>query len=157
MTIPGFSQKVIATTVKSTFHRVTTVTIDIQADAIIVWSLLTNASDYQRWNTTVTSIEGEIALGQKIKLKSTLDAKRTFKLKVKTFMPSEKLIWGDGKGQREFTLTQNNHGSVTFVMTEKIGGMMFPLYSKMIPSFDKSFEDFASDLKRESEIIMNSK
>ena len=42
-------------------------------------------------------------------------------------------------------------------MNEKIGGPLFPLFAKMIPSFDQSFEQFASDLKKESETIMNSK
>ena len=40
-------------------------------------------------------------------------------------------------------------------MTEKIGGPLFPLVAKMIPSFDKSFEQFAIDLKKEAESIMN--
>src|ERR1700743_1198693 len=82
-----------ATTVKTTFHRETSVSIDIEADPAIIWALLTKASDYPRWNTTVTSIEGNIALGEKIKLKSTLDAKRIFKLKVKEFVPEQKLVW----------------------------------------------------------------
>jgi len=42
-------------------------------------------------------------------------------------------------------------------MSEKIGGLMFPLYGSMIPPFDESFEKFANDLKKESETIMNSK
>lgn len=146
-----------ATTVKTTFHRETSVSIEIKSDPTIVWALLTNASDYPRWNSTVTSIEGNIALGEKIKLKSILDAKRTFKLKVKEFEPEKKLVWGDGQGNRIYTLTKNENGTLTFSMTEKIGGLMFPMYAKMIPSFDQSFEQFASDLKEESEIIMNSK
>jgi len=146
-----------ATTVKTTFHRETSVSIEIKADPAIVWALLTKASDYPRWNTTVTSIEGNIALGEKIKLKSTLDAKRTFKLKVKEFVPESKLVWGDGQGQRIYTLTKNTNGTITFYMTEKIGGLMFPMYAKMIPSFDQSFEQFAADLKKESETIMNAK
>jgi hypothetical protein len=36
-------------------------------------------------------------------------------------------------------------------MTEKIGGPLFPLFAKMIPPFDDSFEKFASDLKQEAE------
>ncbi|HXU27130.1 MAG TPA: SRPBCC domain-containing protein [Bacteroidia bacterium] len=146
-----------ATTVKTTFHRETSVSIEIKADAAIVWALLTKASDYTRWNSTVTSIEGNIALGEKIKLKSILDAKRTFKLKVKEFVPENKLVWGDGQGNRVYTITKNTNGTVTFNMTEKIGGLMFPMYAKMIPSFDQSFEQFASDLKKESETIMNAK
>jgi uncharacterized protein YndB with AHSA1/START domain len=144
-----------ATTVKTTFSRETSVKIEIKADTAIVWALLTKASDYPRWNSTVTSIEGNIALGEKIKLKSILDAKRVFKLKVKEFDPEKKLVWGDGQGNRVYTLTKNKNGAVIFSMNEKIGGLMFPLYSKMIPSFDQSFEQFANDLKKESEIIMN--
>ncbi|NJN42071.1 MAG: SRPBCC domain-containing protein [Flammeovirgaceae bacterium] len=146
-----------ASTVKTTFHRETSVRIEIEADPAVVWALLTKASDYPRWNSTVTSIEGNIALGEKIKLKSTLDAKRTFKLKVKEFDVERKLVWGDGQGERTYTITKNKNGTLTFSMTEKIGGLMFPLYAPMIPSFDQSFEQFANDLKKESEIIMQDK
>ena len=146
-----------ASTEKTVFHRTTTVSIEIKADSSIVWVLLTKASDYPRWNSTVTSIEGNIALGQTIKLKSTLDAKRTFKLKIKEFVPDRKLVWGDGQGNRVYTITPNGNGILTFTMTEKIGGVMFPMYAKMIPSFDQSFEQFASDLKKEAEKIMNTK
>jgi uncharacterized protein YndB with AHSA1/START domain len=147
----------MATTVKTTFSRETSVSADIKADAAIVWALLTKASDYPRWNSTVTSLEGNIALGETIKLKSILDAKRTFKLKVKEFEPEKKLVWGDGQGNRVYTITKNGNGAVKFSMVEKIGGLMFPMYAKMIPPFDQSFDQFASDLKKESETIMNSK
>ena len=145
-----------ASTIKTTFHRETSVSIDIKADPATVWALLTRAPDYPRWNTTVTSIEGKIALGEKIKLKSTLDAKRVFKLKIKEFVPENRLVWGDGKGSRVYTITNNNNGTLTFNMTERIGGFMFPMYAKYIPSFDASFDQFASDLKKEAEKV-NSK
>jgi uncharacterized protein YndB with AHSA1/START domain len=151
------AQKGKATTVKTTFNRETTVSIEIKADAAIVWALLTKAPDYPRWNSTVISIDGTIAPGEKIKLRSTLDAKRTFKLKVKEFEPEKRLVWGDGQGNRVYTITKKGNGIVTFSMTEKIGGLMFPMYAKMIPPFDKPFEQFANDLKKESETIMNSK
>jgi uncharacterized protein YndB with AHSA1/START domain len=146
-----------AITIKKTFSRETSVTINIQADPVIVWTLLTNAADFPRWNSTVISIEGDIKNGEKIKLKSTLDPKRTFKLKVKEFEPESKLAWGDGKGTRVYTISKKDNGSVTFMMTEKIGGLMFPMYAKYIPPFDKAFEQFAADLKKEAEIINSTK
>lgn len=146
-----------AKTVKTTFHRETSVSIEIKADPAIIWALLTNASDYLRWNATVTFIEGNIVLGEKIKLRSILDAKRTFKLKINAFEPEKKLVWGDGQGNRTYTLTKKDNETVTFSMTEKIGGLMFPMYAKMIPPFDQSFEQFAGDLKKEAEIIMAAK
>lgn len=145
-----------ATTIKKTFSRETTIRIDIAADASIVWALLTKASDYPRWNSTITSLEGNIALGETIRLKSYLDSKRVFKLKVKEFEPEKKMVWGDAMGKRTITLTKNQNG-VSFFMTEKIGGPIFPLFAKMIPSFDESFEKYAKDLKKEAESIMNTK
>jgi uncharacterized protein YndB with AHSA1/START domain len=144
-----------STTIKQTFGRETSIGIDIHADPAIVWTLLTNAHDYARWNSTVISIEGDIRQGEQIKLKSTLDENRVFKLTVKEFVPEKRLIWGDRQGNRTYTITPNKSG-VTFNMSEKIGGFMFPLYGRFIPSFDESFEQFAADLKSEAEIIHNS-
>jgi uncharacterized protein YndB with AHSA1/START domain len=143
-----------AATTKTTFSRETSISISIQADASIIWSLLTNAADYSRWNSTVVSINGNIALGETIQLISTLDPKRTFKLKVKEFEAGKKLVWGDAMGNRVYTLTKNDQGHTTFSMAEKIGGLMFPLFAGFIPPFDASFEQFAADLKKEAETIM---
>ncbi|MEO0573519.1 MAG: SRPBCC domain-containing protein [Bacteroidota bacterium] len=145
-----------ATTEKKTFSRETTVDININADTSTVWALLTDASNFPRWNSTVVSIEGEIQMGERIKLKSTLDEKRTFKLKVKEFEPKKRMVWGDGKGNRVYTIAENGNG-VKFTMTEKIGGLMFPMYAKYIPPFDESFEQFASDLKKEAENVFQTK
>ena len=97
MTIPTFvsAQNTPATAIRKTFSRTTSVSTVIKADPAVIWALLTNAADYKRWNSTVVSIEGDIAPGEKIHLKSTLDPKRTFKLKVKTFEPEKSLVWGD--------------------------------------------------------------
>lgn len=152
-TTSAMGQNGKATTTKKTFSRETTVSIDMQADPTIVWALLTNAADFPRWNSTVTSMEGTIELGQKIRLKSILDDKRTFKLKVKEWEPEKRMVWGDGKGKRVYLLSPQGEGIVRFTMTEKIGGLMFPLYAKYIPPFDESFEQFAADLKREAELI----
>lgn len=142
-----------AVTIKKTFSRETSVSVNIRASPAIVWLLLTNAPDYPRWNSTIISIEGQIQKGQQIKLKSTLDPKRIFKLKVKEFEPENKLAWGDGNGTRIYSIAHNGKSSVIFTMTEKIGGLMFPMYSKYIPPFDKSFEQFANDLKKEAEML----
>lgn len=146
-----------AITKKSTFSRETSISTTIQADPAIVWALLTHASDYPRWNSTVTSLKGNIREGETIELMSTLDAKRTFKLKVKEFVPEKRLVWGDAMGNRTYTIDKGQGGAVLFTMREKIGGPLFPLFSGMIPSFDESFEKFAADLKREAETIQRSK
>lgn len=148
--------RIKAGTIRKTFSRETSVSAEIQADPRIVWALLTNAADFPRWNSTVRSIHGQIRQGQTIELKSILDEKRTFKLKIKEFEPEKRLVWGDAMGNRAYTIAPNGTG-ITFTMAEKIGGPFFPLFAKYIPSFDESFEQFAADLKREAESIQRSK
>lgn len=146
-----------AHTQKKTFSRTTTVSIHIDADTTVVWALLTHADDYTRWNSTVTTLEGEIKEGSTLRLRTILDEKRTFTLKVKALIPGEKMIWGDGKGERVFTLTEAPRGGIRFTMTEEIGGLLFPLYARYIPPFDRAFEQFAADLKQEAEHISQTK
>ena len=146
-----------ATTVRKTFSRETSVSLTIQADPPIVWALLTRASDFPRWNSTVTFLKGEIKEGGTIELKSTLDEKRTFKLKVKEFVTEKRLVWGDSQGSRVYTIEKGTKGGSFFSMSEKIGGPIFPLFAKYIPPFDESFERFAADLKKEAESIQSSK
>ena len=143
-------------TTKKTFSRETSVSITISADPAIVWALLTRASDIPRWNSTVVSVKGEINEGGSIELKSTLDEKRTFKLKIKEFVPEKRLVWGDAQGSRVYSIDKGA-GGVLFTMSEKIGGPLFPLFAGYIPSFDESFERFAADLKKEAETIQRSK
>lgn len=146
-----------AQTTKKTFSRETAVSIDIQADKSIIWALLTNAGDFPRWNSTVISIDGSIAKEEKIKLKAKLDPKREFKLSVKEFEPDTKLVWGDAMGNRAYSLKSIGNNLTNFSMVEKIGGPLFPLFAKMIPSFDQTFEQYAKDLKNEAETISKTK
>jgi len=146
-----------AVTTKKTFSRETAVSLDIQADKSVIWALLTNAGDFSRWNSTVISIEGVIAKGEKIVLKAKLDPKRAFKLKVKEFEADRQMVWGDAMGNRVFTLKSIGTNLTNFTMSEKIGGPFFPLFAKMIPPFDETFEQYAKDLKNEAELISNTK
>ena len=145
-----------AITTKKTFSRETSISTTIFADPAIVWALLTHASDIPRWNSTVTSMKGEIREGGTVELKSILDEKRTFKLKVKEFVPEKRLVWGDSMGTRVYTIDKVKAGEVRFTMSEKIGGPLFPLFAGAIPSFDETFERYAADLKKEAETIQRS-
>lgn len=146
-----------AATTRKTFSRETAISTTIDADPAVVWALLTHAADFPRWNSTITSLRGEIREGATLELKSVLDEKRTFKLKVKEVVPQKRLVWGDAMGNRVYTLDPNGDGGTRFSMTEKIGGPIFPLFARSIPSFDAAFEQFAADLKREAENIQRSK
>ena len=139
-----------ATTQKNTFSRQTSIQQVIQASPVTVWNLLTDVSQYSEWNSTIIQLEGKIEQGGNIKLTSTLDPNRVFKLRVKEFVPHQKLVWGDAMGRRTYSLEAQGAATL-FGMEEKIGGLLFPLFASHIPSFDASFEQFVADLKRAAE------
>ena len=140
-----------AATVKKLFSRTTSVAIDIAASPDTVWALLTDVNSLKTRNSTIVDLSGKIAPGERIQLRSTLAPDRTFKLKVKEFEPPNRLSWGDAMGTRVYTLSPNSDNGTRFTMSEKIGGPVFPLFAKMIPPFDESFNQFASDLKKAAE------
>ena len=140
-----------AKTTKTFFSRETAVEIDIRAKPEQVWALLTNAPDYPKWNSTIVSLDGRISVGEKIQLKSVLDPKRTFKLKVLELDAPRRMVWGDAMGKRTYEIAPRDASTVTFSMRERIGGPLFPLFAGMIPPFDDVFDKFAADLKKKAE------
>ena len=107
-----------ATSSATPFRLETAVAINIKASADKIMALLTNASRFTNWNSTVISVDGQIKQGEKIKLVSKLDPKRTFNLKVSEITPT-RMVWQDGfapmvSGVRTFTLQQNRTGQPTF-------------------------------------------
>ncbi len=139
-----------AHTTKKLFSRETSVSALINATPEKIWQILVDVSNYKNWNSTIVSIEGEIKEGGQIKIIPAINPNRTFKLKIKAFEPYTKMVSGDAMGSRTFLLEKTEAGTL-FTMSEKIGGPLFPLFAKMIPPFDESFNAYARDLKVEAE------
>jgi hypothetical protein len=145
-----------ATHTQKTFNMQYVVTTNINAKATDIWAILTNASNFPKWNSTIKSIKGKIALGEKIKLIAHIAPERTFKIKISKFTPAQKMVWSGGmapmfKGVRIFTLTEKPDGSTDFNMSEVFTGVMLPMIKKSLPDFRPVFEQYASDLKTEAE------
>ena len=133
------------------------VEINIETSAEIVWSLLTDAKGFARWNSTVTAIEGEIREGERLRL-HVPGTKRTFTPRVSDVVPARHMVWGDGvaaifKGVRAFVLEPRGDASTDFVMEEHFSGVMFALTKSMLPDFRPIFEAYDTDLKREAERV----
>jgi hypothetical protein len=143
-----------ATKTKSAFRMEYTVGINIQAKADKVWTIMTNAADFPRWNSTIKSMEGNIALGQTIKLVATISPTRTFNLLVTEFEAGKRMVWSDGnamfKGVRTYTVTPKPDGTTDFTMVEVYTGLMMPMIAGSLPDFTASFEQYVSDLKKEA-------
>jgi hypothetical protein len=152
MSIPPGSR---ATKSVDTFRIAHGISAQIRAPAERIWSLLTRASDFPRWNSTVTSIAGEIALGQKITVRVPTSP-RAFTLTVSQFEPQKRMVWESGfapmfKGVRTYLLVPLSDGSTEFCMDEVMSGLMLPLIKSSLPDFSAVFERYALDLQRAAE------
>ena len=120
-----------------------------------VWSLLTDAEGFPRWNSTVSGIEGQIREGERLRLRVP-GTDRVFTPKVSGVVPNERMTWTGGvapifKGVRTFALKPRNDGSTDFEMEERFSGLILPLVKGSMPDFGPVFERYANDLKREAE------
>src|SRR4029453_10206656 len=102
------------------------VQVNIRASAEIVWSLLTDAKGFPRWNSTVTGIDGQILEGERLRL-HVPGTNRTFTPKVSGIVTARRMIWSDGlpyifRGVRTFVLEPREDRSTDFVMAEHFSG-----------------------------------
>jgi hypothetical protein len=138
------------------FRMECAVGIEIRAPRKRVWSLLTTAPDFPKWNSTIQSIDGSIALGSKLALRVKAAPSRVFRPKVTAFEPESRMVWSDGfapmfKGMRTFSLRDADGGSTHFSMVEVFSGAMLPMIKGSLPDFGPPFEQYAADLKCEAE------
>jgi hypothetical protein len=141
---------------RTTFRLEHAVAIRVQAKPEVLWALLTDAAGFPRWNSTVTSIEGEIARGKRLALRVPAAPDRVFKPRVTELEPPRRMVWADGmapmfRGVRTFTLEPREDGATDFTMVEVFSGLMLPMIAGSLPDFGPSFEQYAADLKREAE------
>src|SRR6201999_1674837 len=99
-----------------TFRMDCAISIPIAATPQKIWDLLTDAKRFSQWNTTVESIEGEIAEGRKLKIKVPSSPGRVFGPRVSNVEPGRAMTWSDGfapmfKGVRTFSLEPNGDGT----------------------------------------------
>jgi hypothetical protein len=133
------------------------VEVNIRATADRIWQLLTDANNFPRWNSTVTSLEGEIREGGRLRLRVP-GTDRTFTPTVSGVVPNQRMLWTGGvaplfKGVRTFELKPRGDGTTDFSMQERFSGLMLPLIKGSLPDFGPVFEQYALDLKREVERV----
>jgi hypothetical protein len=131
--------------------------IVISASADEIWKILTAATSWPDWNTTIDKIEGSIGLGERVVVYAKASPGRAFPLKVTEFDPPQRMVWSGGMplglftGKRTFTLTPQDESTVEFSMHEEFTGLMSPLIARSIPDLQPSFEEFAKCLKKHVE------
>jgi len=129
----------------------------IRATPDRIWSILTDAAQYPRWNPTVTQVDGRIAPGERVTLHVTVNPGRAFPVTVATMDAPRQMVWRGGMplglftGERVFTLAPQPNGTVEFAMRETYSGLLAPLIGRTIPDLQPAFDEFAASLRREAE------
>jgi hypothetical protein len=146
----------VATASKSLFRRECAVTANIGAAPELIWHLLTTADDMVRWNSTLTSIAGNIGPGGTVKMEVPEAPGTVFEVQVMTFTPPREMVWTQGnpimfRGVRTYRLTPQGAGVTRFEMIEVFSGLALPMAAGRLPDFKPIFERYAADLKVEAE------
>ncbi len=113
----------------------------INATPKIIWNILTAFDKYPDWNPFIRSIKGPASVGHKITalLQQPNSKPMTFKPTVLAFDAHKEFRWlghliipGIFDGEHKFELIDHKDGTTTFVQSEKFGGILVPLFKKML-------------------------
>lgn len=125
----------------------------IAAPPADIWPILTDANRLADGSFGILSIDGRIAEGETIRLRSEADPKRSFAITVSKVEPHSEMVWESGmpfglfRGRRVFSLTPKADGT-EFHMREDYSGVLAGLMFKAIPDLNPSFATFADGLKK---------
>ena len=144
------------TTIRTTFRLAVSVTKSIDAPNTTVWNLLTDLRAQSKWNSTVTSIEGNVALGGFVTFVVPEAPGQTFREEVVAYDEGRSMVWRLNRwpllvGERTYRLTSGPNGSIGLTIDEVLQGLLLPLIAKSLPDFDAMFERTAADLKAAAE------
>jgi hypothetical protein len=138
----------------------TTSRIDVPPE--IVWGVITDFRAYSEWNPFITSLEGDLREGARLRATFQLpDRKpRTFRPTVTVFDPGQRLVWLGRVAvpklfDAEHGLTVRALDSGTeFVHTERFRGVLPPLLGTILTATREAFNrmDAALIIRAESRI-----
>lgn len=130
--------------------------IIINATPQRVWSILTDFEKYPNWNPFLTSLEGDVKVGNTIKVNA---GGMNFKPTVLAFEPNKELRWlgkllfsGVFDGEHIFIIEDNGDGTVTFRQDENFNGFLVgPFANKLDNDTKPGFEAMNQKLKELAE------
>lgn len=113
----------------------------IRATPQRVWNILTDFEAYPQWNPFIRSLRGPVAPGKVIQvaLQQPGSGIMTIKPTVLAVEEPRAFRWighfmfrGLFDGEHSFEIRDNGDGSSTFVQSERFGGILVPLLSRML-------------------------
>lgn len=133
-------------------------TADIAAAPEAVWAVLVDTGRWTAWDSGVTGVDGAIAPGATITIRSAAAPGRAFPVAVRELEPGRRLVLAGGmplglfRGVRTYTLDALPEGGTRFRMEEVYGGLLLPVMWRSMPDLGPSFRQFAEGLRRRVEV-----
>jgi hypothetical protein len=142
--------------------RAFSATIDIAAPPAEVWAILTDLGRYREWNPLFVEAAGDVAVGQRIRLRSRHPANgrlMTVKPKITVVEPGTELRWASSlpgiiSGEHGFTLSAAD-GGTRLVQAETFRGLLAGFPGKTWANADASFRALNEALKERAEARAN--
>lgn len=122
-----------------------------------VWAILEDGAGWPSWDSGIERVEGRIAPGEKITIRSEAAPGRAFPVKVTKYEPPTRLQLSGGmplglfRGVRNFEVLPRSNNETAFRVREEYSGPLLGLIWRSMPDLGPSFERFAHGLKRRAE------
>ena len=129
----------------------------ISASPDKVWATLVDGGNWPNWDSGVEGLDGSIAPGNKITIKSSAAPGRAFPVTVSEFQPPRRLQFSGGaplgmfKGVRTYTLAGSENGTTRFTMREEYTGILLGMIWRSMPDLQPSFDQFVRGIKQKVE------
>jgi len=138
--------------------KIISAAIEIGASPMTVWAIITDLGRYPEWNPLFREASGEIAVGQRITLRSVHPANgrmMTVKPTIVVAEPGVELRWSAGLpgiigGEHSFALTPRN-GGTRLVQSESFRGLLAPFSRRTMANSSTSFRELNEALRKRAE------
>ena len=129
----------------------------IEATPEAVWQILVDGGSYTDWDSGLLALEGDVALGKRLKVTSEAKPGRAFPVRVTEVEPERSMRWsgglplglfrGSGRSRSGLAGTQRRSSCCA----RSTAGPMLGLIGRSMPDLGPSFEKFARGLKERAE------
>jgi hypothetical protein len=165
-TIPAVVVVIILILVAALYTKQVYTEVDIQAPKQRVWKVITNVSDFHRWNPFINQAIGEIRIGAPVKLhlQSPDVNGMNIDVAITKIDPNNELRWlgrldgvpGLFDGEHIFTIesVRNNNNRTHFIQREFFNGILVPFFAYQLDTnYTPGFNTMNHALKTEAERV----